>query len=98
VPIPEEEKRTIFTDKPSGRMITLKMHLNPHDTFEPLFKKAMKDPETAPQVPKALNEKINEYLTAPADKADPDLHGPDSDTGTLRPVPYLRYQVRVFRA
>jgi hypothetical protein len=34
---------------------------------EPLFKKAMKDPETAPQVHKALNEKSNDYLTAPAE-------------------------------
>jgi len=57
--IPEEEKKTIFTDKPSGRIVALKMHLNPHDTFHPLFKKAMNDPETAPQVHKALNEKIN---------------------------------------
>jgi formylmethanofuran dehydrogenase subunit E len=65
--IPEEEEKTIFTDKPSGRTITLKMHLNPHDTFEPLFKRAMKDPEFAPQVHKALNEKINEYLTAPVE-------------------------------
>ncbi len=65
--IPEEEKKTIFTDKPSGRTVTLKMHLNPHDIFEPLFKKAMKDPETAPQVHKALNEKINEYLMVPAE-------------------------------
>jgi formylmethanofuran dehydrogenase subunit E len=65
--IPEEEKKTIFIDKPSGRIVTLKMHVNPHDTFEPLFKKAMKDPETAPQVHKALNEKTNEYLTAPAE-------------------------------
>lgn len=65
--IPEEEKKTIFTDKPSGRIVALKMHLNPHDTFHPLFKKAMNDPETAPQVHKALNEKINKYLTAPAE-------------------------------
>jgi len=65
--IPEEEEKTVFTDKPSGRIVTLKMHLNPHATFEPLFKRAMKDPEFAPQVHKALNEKIHEYLTAPAD-------------------------------
>ena len=66
--IPEEEEITVFTDKTSGRTVTLKMHLNPHDTFEPLFKSAMKDPEFAPQVHKALNEKINEYLTAPVEK------------------------------
>jgi hypothetical protein len=28
----------------------------------------MKDPEFAPQVHRALNEKINEYLTGPAEK------------------------------
>jgi hypothetical protein len=32
-----------------------------------LIEKAMKDPETAPQVHKALNEKINEYLAAPVE-------------------------------
>jgi len=77
--IPEEEKKTVFTDKPRGRTVILKMHLNPHDTIEPLFKRAMKDPEFAPQVHKALNEKINEYLMAPAENLfaidTTELHG-----------------------
>jgi formylmethanofuran dehydrogenase subunit E len=66
--IPEEEEKTVFTDKTSGRTIILEMHLNPHETFEPLFKEAMKNPEFASQVHRALNEKINEYLTAPIEK------------------------------
>ncbi|MEJ2111339.1 MAG: FmdE family protein, partial [Acidobacteriota bacterium] len=65
--IPEEEEKTVFTDKTRGDTVTLKMHFNPHHIFEPLFKKAMKDPGFALQVHKALNEKIYEYLTAPAD-------------------------------
>ena len=66
--IPEEEQKTVFTDKSNGGAVTLNMHFNPHHTFEPLFKKAMKDPEFAPQVHAALNEKIHEYLTVPAEK------------------------------
>jgi len=65
--IPEEEKKTVFIDKPSGSAVTLGMHFNPHDTFEPLFKKAMKSSEFSPLVHKALNDKINEYLTAPVE-------------------------------
>jgi hypothetical protein len=56
--IPEEEEKTVFTDKTRGDTVTLKMHFNPHHIFEPGF---------ALQVHKALNEKIYEYLTAPAD-------------------------------
>jgi hypothetical protein len=44
------------------------MHLNPHDTFEPLFKKTMKDPKYAPEVHRALNEKIAEYFSLPAER------------------------------
>ena len=65
--IPEEDEKAIFTDKSSGSSVTLSMKFNPHHTFEPLFKKAMKDSGFAPQVHKALNDKINEYLTAPVD-------------------------------
>lgn len=66
--IPENEKKTVFTDKPSGRTVTLGMHFNPHHTFEPLFQQAMKSADFSPQVHKALNEKIDEYLTAPVEK------------------------------
>jgi formylmethanofuran dehydrogenase subunit E len=66
--LPEEDKKTIFIDKPTGKTVTLHMHFNPHHTFEPLFKKAMQDPKYAPEVHKALNEKIAEYLTLPIEK------------------------------
>lgn len=66
--LPEEDKKTLFIDKSTGRTVSLNMHFNPHHTFEPLFKKAMQDPKCAPEVHKALNEKIAEYLTAPIDK------------------------------
>jgi len=66
--LPEEDKKTVFTDKATGRSAVLHMHFNPHDTFEPLFKNAMQDAAFAPEVHKALNEKIEEYLTAPAGK------------------------------
>lgn len=66
--LPVEEKKTVFTDKASGRAVTLGMRFNPHDTFEPLFKKAIANLEFAPQVHEALNAKISEYLTAPAEK------------------------------
>ncbi len=65
--LPEEEKKTLFIDKPTGRSVALRMHFNPHDTFEPLFKKTIKDAKFAPEVHRALNEKISEYFTAPAE-------------------------------
>ncbi len=66
--LPVEEKKTVFTDKASGRAVTLGMRFNPHDTFEPLFKKAIANPAFAPEVHEALNAKIGEYLTAPAER------------------------------
>lgn len=66
--IPEQERRAVFTDKPSGKTVAFALALNPHDTFEPLFKKAIANPEFAPEVRRALNEKIEEYLTAPAER------------------------------
>lgn len=66
--LPEEEKKIVFTDKISGKTVILKPLFNPHNTFEPLFKKTRKDPGFAPQVSKVMNEKIEEYLTAPVEK------------------------------
>lgn len=53
--IPKEERKIIFIDKPGGRTVTIKPHLDSHDTF-------------APRVHEVLNSKIKEYLTAPAEK------------------------------
>ncbi|MBN1833488.1 MAG: hypothetical protein JW896_15410 [Deltaproteobacteria bacterium] len=66
--IPEEEKKIVFMDKPNSRTVTLRPLFNPHDTFEPLFKKTKKDPGFASEVSKIMNEKIEEYLTAPREK------------------------------
>ena len=66
--LPEEEKKIVFTDKPSGRTVTLRPLFNPHDTFRPLFQKTKKDPGFAAQVSSVMNEKIEEYLTAPREK------------------------------
>jgi formylmethanofuran dehydrogenase subunit E len=66
--IPEEDKKIIFMDKPSGKAVTVRPLFNPHDTFAPLFQKARKDPGFALTVQKTLNEKIQEYLTAPVEK------------------------------
>lgn len=66
--LPEDEKKIVFIDKLGGRSVTLRPLFNPHDTFSPLFQKTLKDPGIAPQVHKVLNEKIEEYLTAPTEK------------------------------
>lgn len=66
--LPVEEKKIVFADKSSGRTVVLRTLFNPHDTFEPLFKKTQKDPGFAPEVSKIMNEKIEEYLTAPREK------------------------------
>jgi len=66
--LPEEDKKIVFTDIPSGKSITLRPLFNPHDTMEPLLKRAFKDPSFAPEVTKVMNEKIHEYLTAPIEK------------------------------
>jgi len=66
--IPEEDKKFVFIDKISGKSVTLKPLFNPHQTFAPLFQKVRKDAAFAPEVRKVLNEKIEEYLKAPAEK------------------------------
>lgn len=66
--LPEKEKKIVFIDKPSGQTVTLRPLFNPHHTFEPLFKKTKKDPGFAPEVSRVMNEKIEEYLTAPREK------------------------------
>ncbi len=66
--LPVEDKKIIFTDIPSSRSVTLRPLFNPHDTFEPLFKRTKKEPGFAPEVSKVMNEKIDEYLNAPIEK------------------------------
>ncbi len=66
--LPPEEKKIVFTDIPSGKSVTLRPLFNPHNTMSPLLKKAFKDPSFAPEVTKVMNEKIQEYLTAPIEK------------------------------
>lgn len=66
--LPAEDKKIVFTDIPSGKSITLRPLFNPHNTMAPLLKRAFKDPSFAPEVTKVMNEKIQEYLTAPIEK------------------------------
>ena len=66
--LPAEDKKIVFTDIPSGKSVTLRPLFNPHTTMAPLLKKAFKDPSFAPEVTKVMNEKIQEYLTAPIEK------------------------------
>jgi hypothetical protein len=66
--LPVEDKKIVFTDIPGGKSVTLRPLFNPHDTFEPLFKRAKKEPGFAPEVSKVMNEKIDEYLNAPVEK------------------------------
>lgn len=66
--LPEDMKKIVFIDKKTAKNVELSPRFNPHDIFAPLFQKVRKDPSFAPQVQKALNEVIQEYLSAPADK------------------------------
>lgn len=66
--LPVEDKKIVFTDIPGGKSVTLRPLFNPHDTFEPLFKRTKKEPGFAPEVSKVMNEKIDEYLNAPIEK------------------------------
>ncbi len=66
--LPVEDKKIVFTDIPGGKSVTLRPLFNPHDTFEPLFKRTKKEPDFAPEVSKVMNKKIDEYLNAPIEK------------------------------
>ena len=66
--LPEDMKKIVFIDKKTGKKVELSPRFNPHDTFAPLFQKVRKDPSFAPQVQKALNDAVHEYLSAPAEK------------------------------
>ncbi|OPY91068.1 MAG: FmdE, Molybdenum formylmethanofuran dehydrogenase operon [Syntrophus sp. PtaU1.Bin208] len=66
--IPEEKNQMIFIDKLSGNQVVLKPNFNPHDTFSPLYRRVRKEPGFAPQVQKAMQEKLQEYIYAPQEK------------------------------
>jgi hypothetical protein len=66
--LPEDMKKIVFIDKKTGKNLELRPRFNPHDIFAPLFQKARKDPSFAPQVQKALNDAVHEYLSAQAEK------------------------------
>lgn len=58
----------MFTDKKTGRKVTLKPLFNPHDTIKPLFRRVMKEPDFAPGVRQVLREAVQEYISGPAEK------------------------------
>lgn len=66
--IPEETKKMVFTDKKTGKQVTLRPLLNPHDTFVPLFQKVTKEHDFAPKVQQALREAVQEYINAPVER------------------------------
>ena len=66
--IPKERREIVFTDKKTGDKVTLKPLFDPHDTFKPLFRRVINEPEFAPKVQQALREAIHEYTYAPVEK------------------------------
>jgi len=61
-------KKIVFIDKTSGKKITVRPLFDPHKIFSPLFQKVRKEPGFAPQVQKALNEAVQQYIYGPAEK------------------------------
>jgi len=66
--IPEEMKKVVFTDKKTGKSVTLLPKVDPHAMFVPLFRKVRQDNSIAPQVQKLLNDTVQDYVTSPLEK------------------------------
>lgn len=66
--IPEETKKVVFTDKRSGKSVTILPQVDPHALFTPLFKKVREDSGIAPQVRKLLNDTVRDYIASPWQK------------------------------
>jgi len=66
--IPEEMKKVVFTDKKTGKSVTLVPQVDPHSIFVPLFRKVRQDSSIAPQVRKLLNDTVQDYLSSPPDE------------------------------
>ena len=66
--IPEEMKKVVFTDKKTGKSVTLLPQVDPHNIFVPLFRKVRQDNSVAPQVRKLLNDTVQDYIASPPEK------------------------------
>ena len=64
--IPKKTGKIIFTQKNTGKKVTLEPSFNPHDIFEPLFQGIRNEPELASEVRKILQEAIVQYVSAPS--------------------------------
>lgn len=60
--IPKEEQKMVFTDKTSGRSVTLRPHFDPHDTFKPLFRGVGQDEGMAEEVRGTLQQAVDAYM------------------------------------
>jgi hypothetical protein len=66
--IPEDRRTILWEDKKTGEKAVLKARFNPHHIFSPLFQRVRKDPASSPEVRKALDQAVQEYIYGPADK------------------------------
>lgn len=66
--IPEDMKKVVFTDKKTGRSVTILPQVDPHALFTPLFRKVRQDPSIAPEVRKLLNATVQDYIHSPWEK------------------------------
>ena len=65
--IPEERRIILLQDKKTGERAVLKARFNPHHIFSPLFERVRKDPGFSPEVWKALNDAVEEYIHGPVE-------------------------------
>lgn len=65
--IPKEDQKMVFTDKVSGRSVTLRPHFDPHDTFKPLFRGVAQDHSMAPAVQSTLQQAVDAYVNDPVE-------------------------------
>ncbi|MDY0341830.1 MAG: FmdE family protein [Coriobacteriia bacterium] len=65
--IPKEDQKMVFTDKPTGRAVTLRPHFDPHDIFKPLFRGVAEDHSMIPEVRSTLQQAVDSYINDPAE-------------------------------
>lgn len=65
--IPKEEQKMVFTDKATGRSVTLRPLFDPHDTFKPLFRGVAQDESMAEEVRSTLQMAVDAYIGDPVE-------------------------------
>lgn len=66
--IPNEEQKMVFTDKETGRSVTLRPHFDPHDIFKPLFRGVAQDESMIDEVRTTLQHAVAAYMSSPVDE------------------------------